>query len=105
MKKLKALISLSKPNIILSVGLTGLTGMILANRGIPDIKLVFFTMISLILSASGAAMINNIIEQDKDKLMERLSKRVESLTLIGEKNLTIIASFFKSTDNKYANMV
>ena len=67
--------------------------MILANRGIPDIKLVFFTMISLILSASGAAMINNIIEQDKDKLMERLSKRVESLTLIGEKNLTIIASF------------
>lgn len=93
MKKLKALISLSKPNIILSVGLTGLTGMILANRGIPDIKLVFFTMISLILSASGAAMINNIIEQDKDKLMERLSKRVESLTLIGEKNLTIIASF------------
>ena len=77
MKKLKALISLSKPNIILSVGLTGLTGMILANRGIPDIKLVFFTMISLILSASGAAMINNIIEQDKDKLMERLSKRVE----------------------------
>ena len=93
MKKLKALISLSKPNIILSVGLTGLTGMILANRGIPDIKLVFFTMISLILSASGAAMINNIIEQDKDKLMERLSKRVESLILIGEKNLTIIASF------------
>ena len=51
MKKLKALISLSKPNIILSVGLTGLTGKILANTGITDIKLVFFTKISLKKSA------------------------------------------------------
>ena len=32
MEKLRALVSLSKPNIILSVGLTGLTGMVLANK-------------------------------------------------------------------------
>ena len=93
MEKLRALVSLSKPNIILSVGLTGLTGMVLANKSLPDFRLIFFTLLSLILSAAGAAIINNLIEQDRDKLMERLSKRVESLNLIGPRNLTIIASF------------
>ena len=38
-------------------------------------------------------MINNLIEKDSDKLMKRLSSRVESLNLIGPTNLTIIASF------------
>ena len=93
MEKLRALVSLSKPNIILSVGLTGLTGMVLANKSLPDFRLIFFTLLSLILSAARAAIINNLIEQDRDKLMERLSKRVESLNLIGPRNLTIIASF------------
>ena len=93
MNYLSALISLSKPNIILSVGLTGLTGMVLAKGSFPEINIIFYTLLSLILSAAGAAMVNNLIEKDSDKLMKRLSSRVESLNLIGSMNLTIIASF------------
>ena len=93
MNYLSALISLSKPNIILSVGLTGLTGMVLAKGSFPEINIIFYTLLSLILSAAGAAMVNNLIEKDSDKLMKRLSSRVESLNLIGPMNLTIIASF------------
>ena len=93
MNYFSALISLSKPNIILSVGLTGLTGMVLAKGSFPEVSIIFYTLLSLILSAAGAAMINNLIEKDSDKLMKRLSSRVESLNLIGSTNLTIIASF------------
>ena len=93
MNYFSALISLSKPNIILSVGLTGLTGMVLAKGSFPEVNIIFYTLLSLILSAAGAAMINNLIEKDSDKLMKRLSSRVESLNLIGSTNLTIIASF------------
>ena len=93
MNYFSALISLSKPNIILSVGLTGLTGMVLAKGSFPEFSTIFYTLLSLILSAAGAAMINNLIEKDSDKLMKRLSSRVESLNLIGPTNLTIIASF------------
>ena len=93
MNYFSALISLSKPNIILSVGLTGLTGMVLAKGSFPEVSIIFYTLLSLILSAAGAAMINNLIEKDSDKLMKRLSSRVESLNLIGPTNLTVIASF------------
>jgi len=93
MNKFKAIISLSKPNIILSVALTGLCGMVLAQGYLPDLKIIFFTLVSLIFSAGGSAIINNLIEEDKDKLMERLSKRVKYFNIVGSRNLTIIASF------------
>ena len=92
MNYLKALILLSKPNIILSVGLTGFTGMVLALRSFPDPEIIFLTLLTLILSAAGAAMINNIIEREKDELMERLAKRVEALKLVGIKFLSFFAT-------------
>ena len=92
MNYLKALILLSKPNIILSVGLTGFTGMVLALRSFPDPEIIFLTLLTLILSAAGAAMINNIIEREKDELMERLAKRVEALKLVGIKFLSFFAA-------------
>ena len=39
MKYLKAVISLSKPNIILSVGLTGFTGIVIAHSGVPSLQI------------------------------------------------------------------
>ena len=92
MNYLRALISLSKPNIVLSVGITGLTGMVLASRSLPEAKIIFFTMVSLIFSAAGSAMINNLIEREEDELMERLVKRVEALKLIGIKSLSFFAA-------------
>ena len=92
MKYLAALLLLCKPTIILSVGLTGFTGMILASRSFPEPNLVILTILSLVLSAGGSAIINNIIEREKDQLMERLAKRVEALKIVGIGG----ASFFAS---------
>jgi protoheme IX farnesyltransferase len=66
--------------------------MVLALRSFPDPEIIFLTLLTLILSAAGAAMINNIIEREKDELMERLAKRVEALKLVGIKFLSFFAT-------------
>jgi protoheme IX farnesyltransferase len=93
MRYLKAVISLSKPNIILSVGLTGFTGIVIANSGVPSFSVVFISLLCLIFSAAGSAMVNNLIERENDELMERLESRVKALKLIGVRNLSTIAAF------------
>ncbi len=97
MKYLMAIISLSKPNIILSVGLTGYTGMVIAYQGAPSIGLTFISLLCLIFSAAGSAMVNNIIERENDELMERLEERVKALKLVGVRNLSMIAAFLITT--------
>ncbi|NSW88147.1 protoheme IX farnesyltransferase [bacterium] len=97
MKYLKAIISLSKPNIILSVGLTGYTGMVIAYQGAPPMGLSFISLLCLIFSAAGSAMVNNIIERENDELMERLEARVKALKLVGIRNLSMIAAFLITT--------
>ena len=86
MKYFKAIISLSKPNIILSVALTGFTGIVIADLGVPSPKIVFISLLCLIFSAAGSAMINNLIERENDELMERLENRVKALKLVGVGN-------------------
>ena len=97
MKYLKAVISLAKPNIILSVGLTGFTGIVIAQDGAPPLTTALLTLLCLIFSAAGSAMVNNLIERENDQLMERLEGRVKSLKLVGVKNLSMIAAFLLTT--------
>jgi len=97
MKYLKAVISLSKPNIILSVGLTGFTGIVIAQDGAPPLTTALLTLLCLIFSAAGSAMVNNLIERENDQLMERLEGRVKALKLVGVKNLSMIAAFLLTT--------
>ena len=84
MKYLAALLLLCKPTIILSVGLTGFTGMILASRSFPEPNLVILTILSLVLSAGGAAIINNIIEREKDQLREWFIEHELEVTDLGD---------------------
>ena len=93
MKYLKAVISLSKPNIILSVGLTGFTGIVIAHSGVPSLQITLLSLLCLIFSAAGSAMVNNLIERENDELMERLEDRVKALKLVGIKNLSMLAAF------------
>jgi len=51
------------------------------------------SLLCLILSAAGSAMVNNLIERKNDELMERLEDRVKALKLVGIKNLSMIAAF------------
>ncbi len=85
---------LTKPGIILSVAFTGFAGMVLASRGFPSISLTAEALLSLLLSAAGAAIINNVLDSRIDVLMSRLNKRVDALAVIGEKAAIAIAFVF-----------
>jgi protoheme IX farnesyltransferase len=87
-------ILLSKPGIILSVAFTGFAGMVLANRGIPPLGLTLMAVLSLLLSAAGSAILNNVLDKQIDTLMSRLSKRVDALEVVGEKTATLISLVF-----------
>ncbi len=84
-------IILSKPGIIISVAFTGLAGMVVANRALPPAQAVFLCVISLLLSAGGAAILNNLLDKKIDKQMTRLNKRVEALRILGDRNAWVIS--------------
>jgi len=70
---------------------TGFAGMVLANRGIPASNIIFYTLISLFLSAGGSAVLNNVLDQELDVLMDRLGKRVHAMRRVGEKQAIVIS--------------
>jgi len=85
---------LLKPRIILSVAFTGFAGIVLAYKGIPPFDLIFYCILSLLLSAGGAAILNNILDKQVDILMKRLEKRVEAMQVVGERLALVIALLF-----------
>ncbi len=87
-------IVLSKPGIILSVAFTGFAGMVLAYRGIPSLNLILLAVSSLLLSAAGAAILNNLLDKEIDVLMKRLTSRVEAMRVVGERAAISIAVLF-----------
>lgn len=87
-------ILLSKPRIILSVAFTGFAGMVLAYRGIPPSSLIILTILSLLLSAAGAAILNNLLDKQLDTMMDRLTRRVEALRVVGEKTALTLSILF-----------
>ena len=87
-------ILLLKPRIIISVAFTGFVGMVLANGAIPAAEPIVLCVLSLLLSAGGAAILNNILDKRFDILMKRLNKRVEAMRVVGERLALIIAIAF-----------
>ncbi len=79
-------ILLSKPGIILSVAFTGFAGMVLGAGSLPGLSVTFFGILTLLLSAAGSAILNNVLDKKIDKQMQRLTKRVEALETLGDKN-------------------
>lgn len=77
---------LSKPGIIMSVAFTGVAGMVVAARGAPPGIEIFLCVVALLLSAGGAAIMNNLLDKKIDSRMKRLSKRVEALEILGDRN-------------------
>ena len=77
---------LSKPGIIVSVAFTGVAGMVVAARSLPPAETVFLCALSLLLSAAGAAILNNLLDKKIDSKMSRLDKRVEALKTLGDAN-------------------
>ncbi|MGB3399313.1 MAG: UbiA family prenyltransferase, partial [Candidatus Deferrimicrobiaceae bacterium] len=74
---------ISKPGIVSGVGLAGLAGMVLAERGMPAAGIVVPCLASVIGAASGAAIMNGILDSPLDARMPRVSGRVEAMRRVG----------------------
>ena len=73
---LKNLIELTKVRIGFLVLVTTVIGFYLGSQGQIDLSLLLFTIIGTLLSSTGSSVMNNVIESETDKLMERTKGRV-----------------------------
>ncbi len=70
-----ALVALTKPRIIELLLVTTVPTMLLAQRGLPSLKLVLVTLVGGTLAAGSANTINCYIDRDIDAVMKRTSRR------------------------------
>ena len=71
----RALVALTKPRIIELLLVTTVPAMLLAQRGLPSIRLVLVTLVGGTLAAGSANTINCYIDRDIDAVMKRTSRR------------------------------
>lgn len=70
-----AYVKLSKPWVIVLLLVTTFAAMLIAQKGLPPLPLVFFTLLGGALSAGGASAINSYIDRDIDGFMSRTKNR------------------------------
>ena len=70
-----AYVKLSKPWIIVLLLVTTFAAMLIAQKGLPPLPLVFLTLLGGALSAGGASAINSYIDRDIDGFMSRTKNR------------------------------
>ena len=73
--RLRAYFALTKPRIIELLLITTVPAMVVAERGLPPLSLVFFTLVGGALAAGGANAINCFVDRDIDEVMTRTSRR------------------------------
>jgi protoheme IX farnesyltransferase len=70
-----AYVALTKPRIIELLLVTTLPTMIVAQRGLPPVRLMGATLLGGALAAGGANAINMFVDRDIDKVMHRTARR------------------------------
>ena len=83
--KVNAYVALTKPRVIELLLVTTAPVMVLAERGIPSLWLMFWTLLGGSLSAGSANAFNSYIDRDIDRDMHRTSKRPLVTGAISEK--------------------
>lgn len=66
---------LSKPRIISLLLITTYAAMIMAQRGIPSLRVTFWTLLGGALAAASAGAFNCVLDRDIDRLMRRTRNR------------------------------
>jgi protoheme IX farnesyltransferase len=66
---------LSKPLIVLLLLFTTFAGMVVGYEGLPPAVIIFWTMLGGALSAGGASAINQYIDRNSDRVMQRTARR------------------------------
>ncbi|UFS60347.1 heme o synthase [Subtercola endophyticus] len=74
-QKARAYVALTKPRVMELLLVTTVPVMILAQGGIPNLWLVFATLVGGALSAGGAGAFNCYIDRDIDRVMNRTKAR------------------------------
>lgn len=76
---------ISRPGIIAGVTVAGLSGMVLAAKGLPPPGAVLVCLSCILLAAAGSAVVNGLLDADRDARMRRLDARVAALGRVGRK--------------------
>ena len=74
-QRLRDFITLSKPIIVALLLVTTYAGMVVGAKHLPAASLTFWTLLSGGLAAGGASAVNQFIDRDLDRRMQRTSKR------------------------------
>jgi protoheme IX farnesyltransferase len=74
-RRIKDFVILSKPIIVLLLLVTTYAGMVVGLRAIPGLAVTFWTMLGGALAAGGASALNQYIDRETDKAMQRTEKR------------------------------
>lgn len=88
------LLTITKPGIAGGVALSGLAGMALAARGLPDRWTLFVCTVCIVLAAAGSAILNVVFEEKTDALMPRVSGRAEALAAVGAGRAVCLSAVF-----------
>ncbi len=74
-RRMKDLMSMTRPVVTLLLLVAAYAGMIAAGRGVPPLGLTLATLGALALAAGGAQALNQVMERDLDAGMERTARR------------------------------
>lgn len=74
-RRLKDFVILSKPIIVLLLLVTTYAGMVVGGKSLPPAGLTFWTLLGGALAAGGASALNQYIDRDTDRAMQRTSRR------------------------------
>jgi heme o synthase len=75
LRRVKDFVILSKPIIVLLLLVTTYAGMVVGGKSIPSLPLTVWTLIGGALAAGGSSALNQFIDRDTDKAMQRTSNR------------------------------
>jgi protoheme IX farnesyltransferase len=74
-QRVKDFFMLTKPLIVVLLLITTVTGMVMGRRGLPTLHMLLWTLVGGALAAGGSSAINQYIDRDLDKRMQRTAKR------------------------------
>lgn len=98
---------ISKPGIAGGVALAGMAGMALAARGMPETKTILVCLASIVAAASGAAILNGVLDASLDARMTRLAARVAAMRRVGTGGAALLAALLiaagLATAHRYLN--
>jgi protoheme IX farnesyltransferase len=85
-------VALTKPRIVELLLITTLPTMVLAEDGVPPLRLVVATLVGGALAAGGANAANMVIDRDIDRLMPRTQGRPLVTGLVSPREAVVFAS-------------